>query len=162
MEIQRCTRRRGADTAGRLPPWRRPLAPNERLYTREIWLDSRRSTSPAKMATTKAAANSCWPDAIPTFKTTWVTASISSLCLLFVAFFRTYLLLSAFRSLLTLTRLQIRSMRFRRASFRACTEINRWGGWLKKGSNWIEYEIVRFLAGRGLSEKRVPETCREK
>lgn len=45
-----------------------------------------------------------------------------------LAFFRTYLLLSASRSLLTLTRLQIRSMRLRRVSFRACTKINRRGG----------------------------------
>lgn len=70
MEIQRCTKRPGEDTAGPWLPWRRPWGPKERLCTREISLDSRRCTSPAKMVTTKAVANSCWPAAIPTFKTT--------------------------------------------------------------------------------------------
>ena len=83
METQRCTRHPGVDTAGQWPPWRRRSAPNVHPYTRGISLDSRRSTSLAKMATTKAAASCCSRDAILTFKTTWVTASLCLLSLLF-------------------------------------------------------------------------------
>lgn len=79
MEIQLCTRHRGEVTAGPWQPWPRLSGPNVHPCTRGISLDSRRSTSPAKMDTTKAAASSCWPVAIPTFKTTWVIGQLSFL-----------------------------------------------------------------------------------
>lgn len=79
MEIQLCTRRRGEDTAEPWQPWPRLWGPNVHPCTRGISLDSRRSTSPAKMDTTKAAASSCWLVAIPTFKTTWVIGQLSFL-----------------------------------------------------------------------------------
>lgn len=105
MEIQLCTRRRGEDTAEPWQPWPRLWGPNVHPCTRGISLDSRRSTSPAKMDTTKAAASSCWLVAIPTFKTTWVIGQLSflplfpSLCLSPLPFLFFCFLLSCFAQL---------------------------------------------------------------